>query len=78
MLFTELDKDKSGFLNEKELIFQLTGLKEFDLDFLVEKIRIDTKGKWDLFHLFLQYDRNKDLYLDTPGDIANIFSELGV
>ena len=42
------------------------------------RIKSETEGKWDLFHLFLQFDRNRDLYLDTPGDIANIFAEMNM
>ena len=78
ILFSELDKDNSGHLNERELIFQLTGLKEFDLEMLVTRIKEAISGKWDLFHLFLQNDRNRDLYLDSPGEIAQVFSEIEI
>jgi hypothetical protein len=51
----------------------LTGLQDFDKDFIIETIKTETEGKWDLFDVFMRFDKNKDLYLDSPGDLMNIF-----
>lgn len=35
-------------------------------------------GGHDLFSVFMRYDSNKDLYLETPYNLQQIFEHLGI
>lgn len=44
-MFSELDTDRSGTIEERELVYRLTGLKEFDYGMVVENISEAIKKK---------------------------------
>jgi Ca2+-binding EF-hand superfamily protein len=78
-LFSELDSDRSGIIEPRELLFKLTGLKEFDYEAVVEAIRhaLDKQGV-DLFQSFKTLDSRARLVLGSPSDLHQVLESIGV
>lgn len=58
MFFSILDKDDSKYVNLKELMFRLTGIKEFDMEHIIETIKLAAKEDGDrVFDAFVKVDR---------------------
>ena len=78
-LFRELDVDNSGSVEQKELYYRLTGLKEFDYEGVVENIQsaIDRRGLF-LFEAFRDLDPKARLVLGHPSELQKVLGSIGV
>ena len=79
MLFGELDDDRSGHMDQKELYFRLTGLKEFDFAGFKEDMedKIKRQGLF-LLDFFKDVDPRGKLMLSEQSDLNRVLRALGL
>ena len=75
----ESDTDNSGTIDEKELYFKITGLKEFDFESTIEIIKENiVKRRVYLFESFQEKDPKARLVLGKPSDLQDILSSIKI
>ncbi len=69
-----LDKDGSNYIDLKELMFKLTGVKQFDLELIIANIKESTKEKGEtVFNAFLKIDSDKNFLLSSVDELVQVF-----
>ena len=79
MLFGELDDDRSGHIDQKELYYRLTGLKQFDFTGFKEDLsdKIKRQGIF-LLDFFKDVDPRGKMMLSEQSDLNRVLRALGL
>lgn len=78
-VFRDLDKDGSKIISSQEMIFKLTGLKEFNQSVYIEMLKqIKQKDRVSLIKEFMKNDTNCDLDLESTRELVKTLKGLGL